>query len=107
MDDSLYDEFGNYIGPELSGSEVCMLSCSRSCPQQILRLLTVHVIHCAIPHKESVVTQDEEEEELDEMAEAEDLEEAEEAANRRMDMTSKSHACHSGSLLTASKQDQS
>lgn len=21
MDDSLYDEFGNYIGPELSGSE--------------------------------------------------------------------------------------
>ena len=26
MDDSLYDEFGNYIGPELSGSEVCLLS---------------------------------------------------------------------------------
>lgn len=103
MDDSLYDEFGNYIGPELSGSEVCMLSCSRSCPQQILRLLTVHVIHGAIPHKESVVTQDEEEEELDEMAEAEDLEEAEEAANRRMDMTSKSHACHSCSVLTVSK----
>ena len=60
-----------------------------------------------MPHKESVVTQDEEEDELDEMAEAEDLEEAEEAANRRMDMTSKYNACHSGSLLTASKQDQS
>ncbi len=58
---------------------------------------------CAVPHKESVVTQDEEEEELDEMAEAEDLEEAEEAANRRMDMTSKSHACHSCSVLTVSK----
>jgi hypothetical protein len=101
MDDSLYDEFGNYIGPELSGSEVCTLSYSRPCPQQILPLLTVPVIHCAIPHKESVVTQDEEEEELDEMAEAEDLEEAEEAANRRMDMTSKSRACHSSSMLAS------
>lgn len=28
MDDSLYDEFGNYIGPELSGSEeVRLVSC--------------------------------------------------------------------------------
>ncbi len=28
MDDSLYDEFGNYIGPELSGSEeVRLASC--------------------------------------------------------------------------------
>jgi hypothetical protein len=26
MDDSLYDEFGNYIGPELSGSEVGVAS---------------------------------------------------------------------------------
>lgn len=26
MDDSLYDEFGNYIGPELSGSEVRTLA---------------------------------------------------------------------------------
>ncbi len=101
MDDSLYDEFGNYIGPELSGSEVRLLSCSGSCPQQSIQLLTVLVIHCAIPHEESVITQDEEEEELDEMAEAEDLEEAEEAANRRMDMTSKSHASHSGSMLAS------
>lgn len=62
--------------------------------------------HCAIPHKESVVNQDEEEEELDEMAEAEDVEEAEEAANRRMDMTSKLHTCHSGSILASQSTNQ-
>lgn len=54
-----------------------------------------------MPHKERLISQDEEEEELDEMAEAEDLEEAEEAANRRMDMTSKSYACHPGSMLAS------
>ena len=28
MDDSLYDEFGNYIGPELSGSDEASPLCS-------------------------------------------------------------------------------
>ena len=33
MDESLYDEFGNYIGPELSGSEVCLLSHINVCDE--------------------------------------------------------------------------
>lgn len=43
MDESLYDEFGNYVGPELSGSEVrgegdwepVVDVCSRACPYGI------------------------------------------------------------------------
>ena len=81
MDESLYDEFGNYIGPELSGSEVCKSlrdkNAGAMCKSDML--LRYRAM--------SAARQDEEEqEELDEMAE--DLEEEEEAANRRMDMTS-------------------
>lgn len=86
--DDLYDEFGNYQGPPLSGSEVldrCSVHSSRRRPCLPCVLCFVMVCfstQCFFPF------QDEEEEELDEVEEAEDLEDAEEAADRRMDMTS-------------------
>ena len=87
--DDLYDEFGNYQGPPLSGSEV-LDSCSRVARRKPLACcMPSCILPCILLKTWCLLSQDEdEEEELDEVEEAEDLEDAEEAANRRMDMTS-------------------
>ena len=84
MDESLYDEFGNYIGPELSGSEVSStLATTQPANAPYCRPGDVACCHTVL------FVQDEEEDEMEELPEVDDqLEEAEEAANRRMDMTS-------------------
>lgn len=43
MDDSLYDEFGNYIGPELSGSEEVRLVSDEPAFSCLKRWLLGHV----------------------------------------------------------------
>lgn len=83
MDESLYDEFGNYIGPELSGSEVSAMSASTRLLLTCCRLGNIACCHTML------LVQNEAEDEMEELPEVdEQLEEAEEAANRRMDMTS-------------------
>lgn len=45
MDDSLYDEFGNYIGPELSGSDEACPSCSAEAPFWPLKAKAASAYH--------------------------------------------------------------
>lgn len=67
MDDALYDEFGNYIGPELGDSDEV-----RGCLQGPM-------------HGASSVPQEEEEEQEDVPMEDDDADDAEAAANARLD----------------------